>query len=241
MRAVLRWAAGKYKIANPFAGQETELPSAPDHRQAHLNEDQMRLIFSAVQTFEKPVAELLQFLMLTVVRRTEAACARWSEFNRELTTWTLPPERMKGGRKARMHWVPLAPQVSKPLEYLERHEGSDLVFTHTGKAPATGFSRYKKLLDKKLAGAGLPKWRVHDFRRSFFVWAQNHNEDFDFDAGDVADRCLGHETRSKVRRAYDPYEYKRERRILLAAWANFLTGDETPLALPKPSPVESEN
>ncbi|WP_247894966.1 tyrosine-type recombinase/integrase [Azospirillum brasilense] len=61
-----------------------------------------------------PVVKLLfEFLILTAVRSGEARGARWSEFDLEARTWTIPKGRMKAGVA---HVVPLAPQTVKVLE-----------------------------------------------------------------------------------------------------------------------------
>jgi hypothetical protein len=135
---------------------------------------------------------------------------------------------MKGGRRARMYRAPLCRQVDELLSKIGRHEGNPYVFTHGAGKPACGFSRYKKLIDAALAKAGvdLPPWRIHDFRRSFTVWATGQQEDFDFDTAEMADRILGHEPYGRVRKAYNPSSFASQRRHLLTAWADYLTGEK---------------
>jgi hypothetical protein len=115
------------------------------------------------------------------------------------------------------------------LRRLNPHAGSDFVFTHTGARSAAGnFARYKRQLDEALekAGAGALKFRLHDFRRTLVMRAQERDADFYFDASHVANRCLGHETFDPVRKTYNPYSFGKERRILLTAWANDLASEE---------------
>jgi hypothetical protein len=55
-----------------------------------------------------------------------------------------------------------------------------------------------------------------------------HADDFPFAAvavADVADMCLGHNPLRRVQKIYNQHEFQKERRILLTAWANFLTGE----------------
>jgi integrase len=234
--AVLRWTAGKHKIANPFAGQEEELPSAPPERQSYLSGDAMQKIYAAAKVLDSPGCELIRVLMLTVIRRNEVAQARWSEFGDDFTAWVLPSRRMKGG--ANTHWIPLAPQVRAILQSLPRHGESDLVFTRTGRVAVTAFSALKTKIDKALVGAKLPSWTWHDFRRSFVVWASTNGERFDFNAADIADRCLGHEPFGRIQKNYNPFGFQRERRILLAAWADYLAGEAK--QKPEEAPVSPE-
>jgi integrase len=238
--AVCRWAAAEFKMADPLAGQKKKLPKAPPSREAFLSGEDMRKVFHATGTMPAPAGPLIQFMMLTALRRNEAACTKWGEFDDYRTKLEVPSGRMKGGERAHRHWVPLAPQLGELLAALERHEGSDLVFTYTGKRPPLGFHRFKLQLDKALkeAGVSVPSFRFHDFRRSFVAWAQERNEAFPFDAADVADRCLGHETFNKVKRTYNPYTFQKERRELLAAWANYLITGALPRKANAPDIVD---
>jgi integrase len=233
---VCRWTAAEYGIANPLAGKAKKLPPARDPRQVYLTGAQMRKIYAAAAALGSPGCELIRFLMLTVVRRNEAACARWSELDDDFAAWEVPGPRMKGGRRARMHWVPLGLPVRT---LLKRHEDrgrlGDFIFTYTGETAARGFSDFKVRLDKSLADAGLPPWRVHDFRRSFTMWAMKQGKRFGFAVSDVANRALAHQTGDKIKRTYNPYEYMEERRTLLAAWADYLTeeGEQKPAEPPE--------
>jgi integrase len=244
--AVCSWAAAEYKMANPLAGQKKKISKAPPPRQEFLSGEDMWKVFRAAGTLPAPAGPLIQFTMLTAVRRNEAARAKWGEFDEHLTKLEIPAGRMKGGEKARMHWVPIAPQTGELLGRLERL--GDFVFSHTGKNPAIGFSVYKRQLNEALAraGANVPEFHVHDFRRSFVMWAMEHAEDFPFDVHVVANRCLAHDTFDAVKKNYNHYAFPKERRILLTAWANFLAGEgaretEAPEAIEKAREPETSD
>jgi hypothetical protein len=102
--AVCRWAAAEFKMADPLAGKKRKLSKKPPARQAFLKIEDARKVFRAAGTLSAPVGPLIQFMMLTGVRRNEAAGAKWSEFDEHFTKWEVPAGRMKGGEKARMHW-----------------------------------------------------------------------------------------------------------------------------------------
>jgi hypothetical protein len=212
----------------------------------------MQKVFRAAATIGWPNAEYVQILMLLPIRRVELAGLRWSEIDFQEAKLEIPARRMKGRNgKARMYWAPLTPQVIEILARLPRHEGSDFVFSRTGRVPISDFSQIKKKLDRALAGSGVPDFHFHDYRRSFTMWTMDRLEDFYFAADDVAERILAHEPYGKVQKTYNPYAFKRERRILLTAWTDYLTGEETQAidepatiappvqlrALPKPEPA----
>jgi integrase len=52
-----------------------------------------------------PVAGALEFTILTSARTNEVIHARWNEIDRTAKLWTIPTERMKGGRE---HRIPLS-------------------------------------------------------------------------------------------------------------------------------------
>ena len=62
-------------------------------------------------------ARALEFLILTAARSGEAIGAKWSEIDLEAKVWTVPTERMKGGRE---HRVPLSDCAVAILRALPR-------------------------------------------------------------------------------------------------------------------------
>lgn len=78
----------------------------------------------------------MQFVILTAARSGEVRGATWPEIDRDAALWTIPKERMKGGRP---HRVPLSPEAVKLLQALPRfvvEEGKpDLVFPGTAGKP----------------------------------------------------------------------------------------------------------
>ena len=58
-----------------------------------------------------PFGKFFQLLLLTALRRNEAADARWSEIDLDAKLWVIPAERMKGGAA---HAVPLVPDIMAP-------------------------------------------------------------------------------------------------------------------------------
>src|SRR5829696_7408924 len=67
----------------------------------------------------------LEFCILTASRSGEVFGAKWDEIDRNGRVWTVPPERMKGGRE---HRVPLSDQALDILDKVEGVRTSDYVF-----------------------------------------------------------------------------------------------------------------
>jgi integrase len=239
--SIFNWAVREYEehnVANPLAGRQ--LPEAPPSRKQHLSGELMRAVYVGARKLGKVRGGLIRFSMLTLVRRSEAVRARWSEFNRDLTEWLIPAERMKGGKNP--HFVPLPPSATALLRSLslERHAGSDLIFTLDGKTPVMGFSYTKRALDRALAEETLPNFTIHDFRRSAATWLARHKV-----SDVVVNLLLAHRPfgGDKVKGIYNVYDYEAERRAALELWSVFLAEEPSEplaelselIALPPPS------
>jgi integrase len=123
----------------------------------------------------------LLFTLLTATRTGEVTGAQWAEFDLKAKLWTIPPERMKGGRE---HVVPLTDDAIDALE------------TRPRKEPPFALSENGMLflLQKDL---GQP-YTVHGFRSSFRDWASettNH-------PSEVVEMALAHAIRNKAEAAY---------------------------------------
>jgi integrase len=231
--SVFNWAVQKYQdygVTNPLAGRLR--PKSPAPRKQHLGGEAMRTVYVGAGKLErKERAGLIRFSMLSLLRRSEAATLRWSDFNSSLTELRIPAERMKGGRND--HFVPIVPAARALLQTLPRHEGCDLVFTLDGKTPLVGFSYTKNALDDALTGEGLPKFTIHDFRRSAATLLARFGIDHA-----VIDLLLAHVPFKGVKGVYNVYAYEAERRAALERWADFLAGGASAsIILPAPPKV----
>jgi integrase len=70
-------------------------------------------------------ARALEFTILTAARSGEALGASFDEIDLEAKLWTVPAERMKGGRP---HRVPLSPRVLAIVKGLAAIRLNDFVF-----------------------------------------------------------------------------------------------------------------
>ena len=144
--------------------------------------------------------------------------------------WIIPAERSKNGRAIR---VPLAPLATSVLARAmgERGAPGAFVFSTTGRAAVSGWSKAKARVDRLIAASRMAvgkepmaPWRFHDLRRSF---ATNACDVLHVDPA-VADRCLNHVgagTTSTVSRIYSRNELFDQRRDALAKWAKLLEGE----------------
>ena len=115
--------------------------------------------------------------------------------------------------------MPLVPWVRSILATLPRIDGSDFVFTTTGRTPVSGFSRAKRALDGAVAdlnGDAIPPWVMHDFRRTMARGMAKLGV-----ALPVVEKLLNHVSGSfgGVAGIYQRHDFADENRMALELWA----------------------
>lgn len=174
----------------------------------------------------EPISKLaLEFMILTAVRSKEVRGAKWTEFDLEAATWTIPGDdgkgrRMKAGRE---HIVPLSTRALAILT--EAHtliSTSDLVFPD--RATGRLMSENRLLVVRDGLGYSRTECTPHGFRSSLRDWAA---EETSFPS-EVAEMALAHAIKSKIEAAYRRGQLLAKRRELMEAWAAFrFSGDVT--------------
>ena len=152
-------------------------------------------------------ARALEFTILTAARVSEVVRARRSEISGDV--WTIPAERMKGGKP---HRVPLSRGAMELLEALPHNR--ELIFPGPKFGRALNINAPRKLL----IGMG-HRITVHGFRSSFRDWAAERTN-FPSEAAEMA---LAHVVGSKVETAYRRGDMFEKRRRLMQQWATFCT------------------
>ncbi|HYG85076.1 MAG TPA: integrase arm-type DNA-binding domain-containing protein [Azospirillum sp.] len=220
---VLDWAATKgYRSGeNPVRGVSKGLPRQPKGQEhfAALPWRKVPEFMTSLHETDKagPVVKLLfEFVVLTAVRSGEARGARWSEFDLEAKTWTIPKTRMKAGVA---HVVPLSEPALAVLKQAREHRSTDdadaLVFP--GERSGKPMSDMALTMLLRRMGAGCT---AHGFRSSFRDWCA---EATNFPR-EVAEAALAHTLESKVEAAYRRSDLLAKRGKLMEAWAGFCCG-----------------
>jgi integrase len=154
-------------------------------------------------------ARALELAVLTAARRGEVLGAKWSEIDLKTKTWTVPGNRMKGGRE---HRVPLSDAAVAVLARMLRVRQNDYVFpgVRGGKLPNAA---QLKLLQRM----GRGDLTAHGFRSTFRDWAA---ECTTF-SNEVVEMALAHAIGNKVESAYRRGDLLEKRRKLMDAWAAY--------------------
>src|SRR5262249_12495368 len=146
-------------------------------------------------------ARCLEFCILTASRTGEALTARPSEIAGGV--WTVPGERMKGGKT---HCVPLSKRAG---EVARGGSGSHLI--PSGHHPDKPLSNMAMLM--LLEHMGHDDVTVHGFRSTFKDWARDRTRFDNY----VVEAALAHISGDKVERAYARSDVIEKRRELMNA------------------------
>lgn len=220
--AAYAWAERRKLVpANPLAGAVQ--PEPLKSRDRALTDAELGAVWRCTAELGPPFAGYFQMLILTLQRRGEVAGMRWDEISDDLRIWTLPSARTKNAQR---HMVHLAPAARAVIAAQPRHAKSPYVFTSTGKAPVSGFSKAKASLDaqvkkerqkERVKPAAMPAWHAHDLRRTGASTLARLGV-----LPDVADRLLNHQassTNSGVMAVYQVHDFAAERELALRKWA----------------------
>ncbi|MDO5896538.1 tyrosine-type recombinase/integrase [Agrobacterium sp. Azo12] len=158
-------------------------------------------------------ARALEFTILTAARPGEVRGATWAEIDVVAKVWIVPATRMKSNRE---HRVPLCDRALEILEAMRERAVDDLIFP--GAKQSSPLS--DMTLSKALKAAGGAAYTVHGFRSTFRDWV---SEQTNFQR-EVAEAALAHAVGDSVERAYRRGDALDKRRLLMDAWANFVTG-----------------
>jgi integrase len=133
---------------------------------------------------------------------------RWSEIDSASAMWTIPGERMKGGRE---HRAPLSGRAVELLAGLPR-DGSGNVFL--GRSASVGANPHglRRLLRRM--GRNVT---AHGFRASFRTWA-GERSNFPRELIEVS---LAHAIGDETERAYARGDMLARRRQLMEAWSKY--------------------
>lgn len=153
----------------------------------------------------------LEFTILTVARSGESLGARWSEVDLERRVWTVPAIRMKGGVE---HRVPLSDRVVEILEGMAALRCSEFVFS--GSKRDAPLSNMALAMTLRRLGADVT---AHGFRSTFRDWASERTSF----PHEVCEAALAHAIGNKTEAAYRRGDLFEKRRLLMAAWATFVT------------------
>lgn len=220
VRGVFNWIvdSGDYGIeGSPCAKIKPTVLIGPRNIGSRtLKDHELAAFWRAAGAMDYPFGPFFKLLLLTALRRNEAADAQWSEIDLEDRLWVVPPGRMKSGAA---HAVPLTDEIFALLDGLPRWNAGDFVFSSTGgERPISGFSKAKAKLDAAMLadlearGLQFEKFVVHDVRRTVrtklsALPIEQH----------VRELLLAH-AQPGLHKVYDLHAYQEEKAHALTLW-----------------------
>ena len=172
-------------------------------------------------------ARALELAILTASRTGEVLGARFDEFDLDARLWTVPVERMKGGKA---HRVPLSPRAAAIVKEAAEVRLNEYVFPGWKQGrPLSSMALLMLLRDLR---TGIT---THGFRSTFKTWASETTSFPDH----VSEAALAHASADKVRAAYARGDLFEKRRKLMGAWATYCGGK--PLSLAEVVPLQRKS
>src|SRR5262249_43405471 len=134
-RKLFNWAIARDIIeASPVA--VVEAPGKEKKRDRHLSDDEIRLLWTALDGLDYPIAPYFKLLLVTGQRREEVAGMRWDQIDEKQKLWTIPSYSTKADRT---HIVPLSELAIEILGKVPR-VGAQVFTTRRGR-PVSGYSK----------------------------------------------------------------------------------------------------
>ena len=171
---------------------------------------EMPAFFKSLKEMEGTAARALELLTLTAVRSGEVRGMVWDEIDLKEKTWTIPAQRMKGGRE---HRVPLSNSAIVVVKNLKEQAKSKLVF-EGGKSGRQLSDMALTQVMRRMNANGVP----HGLRASFRNWTAEETTY----PNEVAEMALAHAVINAVEAAYRRGDLFEKRRKMMDEWANFL-------------------
>jgi integrase len=185
--------------------------TAPKQHFAAVPYAEVPALMAQLRKHEGVSVQALQFLILTACRTAEVLGATWDEVgNLADKVWTIPAQRMKGGRE---HKVPLSDAAVELLRHAYTEDGNPHVFIGTSK-PRLSAEAMSRALARVRTGI-----TVHGFRSSFSDYAHERTAH----ANLVIEMSLAHSVGGAVEQAYRRTDLFNKRRQLVEQWGKFVT------------------
>lgn len=197
------WERLKHVLPSPSKIKE-------DRHHAALPYREVPGFMTALRAREGTAARALEFAILTAGRTNEIIGAQWGEIDLAAGTWTVPPARMKSGRR---HRVPLSTRAIELLQALPTEDRNGFIFV----GPRAGSGLSNMSMTAVLRRMGYGHVTTHGFRSSFRDWCA---EETNFPR-EIAEFALAHVVGDKSEAAYWRADVLRKRKQLAEAWSRY--------------------
>lgn len=194
------------------------------HRAAITDPAKLGELLRAIDAYQGTpiVRAALALAPLVFLRPGELRRAEWAEFNLDAAEWTIPAERMKAKRAAKVngkpHLVPLAPQAVAILRELHPLTGGGRFVFPNPLTPERPLSENGVLTALRRMGFAKDEITGHGFRATARTLAAERLGI----APEVIEAQLAHRVPDALGRAYNRTLFAEQRRELMTQWADYL-------------------
>ncbi|MBU4682551.1 tyrosine-type recombinase/integrase [Cedecea davisae] len=207
--------------SNPLEGVlPSDVGSKPKRKDRVLSSEELKTIHGWLKFRQTPEAKLLiKFVMLTGCRTAEIRQAKWSWFNFDEMTWTIPEKYYKT-RKAIRRAIP-----ASAIRLLEAHRARvNTQHVLTSPRKVDGKASDTPILPQVAAnfarsardGAKMDDWSLHDFRRTLATTLSELGC-----PPHVVEKILGHQMVG-VMAHYNLHDYLDDQRHWIDIWDKHL-------------------
>jgi integrase len=180
----------------------------PNHHAA-LNYTELPAFMAALGEREGVAARALEITILNAARTGEVIGATWEEIDLVAKIWTVPADRIKGGKE---HRVSLSDRAVEILRALPQEAGNNFVFIGQKGGGLSNMAMASVLARMQHTGI-----TVHGFRSTFRDWAAERTSY----PNHVVEMALAHVVGNKVEAAYRRGDLFDKRRRLMTDWARY--------------------
>ncbi|MEL6465505.1 MAG: tyrosine-type recombinase/integrase [Pseudomonadota bacterium] len=214
-RTLFNWAVREdYLSANPLQGVRGFKPAAA--RERVLSETELKTVMMAAETAPSPFGRIVEVLLLSGLRRSEAAQLEWDFIDFTSGVLTIPAHLTKNGRA---HSIPVGERLSAVLDRTPRL--NQYLFPSSAKTGTVfnGWGKAKERFDATLDDVA--PYTLHDLRRTFATAHAKLGTPIH-----VTEKLLNHVsgTISGVAAVYNRHTYLEEMRSAVAAYDCYLQG-----------------
>ena len=216
VRGLMNWYASRSDdYVSPIARGMRRTDPKSRKRARILDDDELRTVWKVAES-NGTFGALLRLAVLTAQRRQKIVSMKWADITID-GTWNIPTaDREKGSAGS----LVLPEAAIEVIRSQPRIDGNPFVLPGREHGHFKGFSPCKRAFDakvaEKLGGEPLPRWTLHDLRRtsrSLMSRAQVRP--------DIAERVMGHAIVG-IEAVYDRHSYHNEKAAALAKLAGLI-------------------
>lgn len=178
---------------------------------AALPYSELPVFMAQLKDRDAVAARALEFAILTAARTGEVIGAKWDELDLIERVWSIPAERMKGGRE---HRVPLSGAAMEIVQHMSTIRQNDHVFPGDRRDALSNMALL--MLLRRMDRTDIT---AHGFRSTFRDWVEEQTDS----PRAVAEMALSHAIGSAVEAAYRRGDLLEKRRPLMKRWAEYCT------------------